>query len=92
LAVPYEELSWALDTNEDEENRMAVLLLQFLVTDENGEQITKILQVFSSQVSLCYRERGTGHENITGVLQSDKFVLQRTGNRSRKYYRCSPVR
>ncbi|XP_062572407.1 putative FERM domain-containing protein FRMD8P1 [Saccostrea cucullata] len=52
LAVPYEDLSWHLDTNEEEENRMAVLLLQFLVKNENGETITKVLQVFSSQAKM----------------------------------------
>lgn len=51
LAVPYEELSWELDTNEDEENRLAVLLLQFLVT-EGKEKVTKVLQVFSSQAKM----------------------------------------
>lgn len=51
LAVPYEELSWALDTNEEEENRMAVLMLQFLVKEE-GEEVTKVLQVFSSQAKM----------------------------------------
>ena len=54
LAVPYEELSWALDTNEEDENRMAVLLLQFLVTTEEDERVTKVLQVFSSQVNGAY--------------------------------------
>nr|XP_022331009.1 FERM domain-containing protein 8-like [Crassostrea virginica] len=52
LAVPYEELSWALDTNEEDENRMAVLLLQFLVTTEEDERVTKVLQVFSSQAKM----------------------------------------
>ena len=54
MAVPYEELSWALDTNEEDENRMAVLLLQFLVTTEERKQVTKVLQVFSSQVNGAY--------------------------------------
>ena len=54
MAVPYEELSWALDTNEEDENRMAVLLLQFLVTTEEDERVTKVLQVFSSQVNGAY--------------------------------------
>ena len=52
--MPYEELSWALDTNEEDENRMAVLLLQFLVTTEEDERVTKVLQVFSSQVNGAY--------------------------------------
>lgn len=51
LAVPYEELSWALDMNDDDENRMAALLLQFLVK-EDGEKVTKVLQVFSSQAKM----------------------------------------
>ena len=54
MAVPYEELSWALDTNKEDENRMAALLLQFLVTTEEDERVTKVLQVFSSQVNGAY--------------------------------------
>ena len=54
LAVPYEELSWALETKKEDENRMAALLLQFLVTSEEGKQVTKVLVVFSSQVNGAY--------------------------------------
>ena len=54
MAVPYEELSWALETNKEDENRMAALLLQFLVTSEEGKQVTKVLVVFSSQVNGAY--------------------------------------
>jgi len=52
LAVPYEELSWNLDTNEDEDDLIPCLLVQFLCK-EDGSDITKVLQIYSRQVLTC---------------------------------------
>ncbi|KAK3093563.1 hypothetical protein FSP39_017341 [Pinctada imbricata] len=54
LAVPYEELSWDLDPNIDEdEERDPSLLLQFLHNDPEGEgKCTKLLQVYSRQAKM----------------------------------------
>ena len=51
LAVPFEKLSWNLDPNEDDEDRDPSLLLQFLYQEESGEQVTKLLQIYSRQVN-----------------------------------------
>ena len=51
LAVPYEELSWNLDTNEDEDDLIPCLLVQFLCK-EDGSDITKVLQIYSRQAKL----------------------------------------
>ncbi|OWF36489.1 FERM domain-containing protein 8 [Mizuhopecten yessoensis] len=51
LATPYEQLSWDLDLNEDEPDKLPALLLQFLVNEEDGP-ITKVLQIYSRQAKL----------------------------------------
>lgn len=51
LAVPYEELSWNLDTNEDEDDLIPCLLVQFLCK-EGSSCNTKVLQIYSRQAKL----------------------------------------
>ncbi|XP_069118995.1 FERM domain-containing protein 8-like [Argopecten irradians] len=50
LAIPYEQLSWDLDLNEDEPDKLPALLVQFLVHEDGP--ITKVLQIYSRQAKL----------------------------------------
>lgn len=75
LSVFYEELSWELDTNEDEEDLIPCLLVQFL--NKEDTENTKVLQIYSRQAKLMDAlidssvkrklQRGTVHARHEGT-------------------------
>ena len=54
LAVPFTEMSWQLHDNDIDEDKLPSLFIQFLAKDE-GENVTKLLEIHSKQVIDFYR-------------------------------------